>query len=209
MQTFTRRRSSKLRTSKILTSRMEVNDQFISVFSNDSLDLFPNNTSSCFTNQLAREIVASKYVHEIGLAQISLLVNIPKPTVSSPPTVAVSDNVAVSDDQKRFFPSGSESLTVYQTRLVELTVVKNKDWPIYIAVNEINRSLRNRNLDFVILTVQKDSKRASSIIKWKDDISQKTATLPQKLALALGFTKYHFEPGTYNSDQDQSVEIYD
>jgi len=177
---------------------MDQGDFLTTVYSSDSKEYFPRNSSSDFTVQLPQHLQLPHGLYEVGLQSLSFFHFVDKKG-NDPP---ISD----LHRAKTFFNGERVFATVYKKAIGEVAVKKPEDentgyLQVVIASTFQESSL---GLAFTELVLPLGTK---TIMHWTDK-KGRTLVIPDDLCTVFGFLTKSFKPGRYESEGYRDPAFY-
>jgi len=173
-------------------------DFFVTLYSSDSVEYFPRNSSSDFTVQLPRTLSLHYGLYEVGLQSLSFF-HYQEKKVNEPP---VKDLKRI----KTFFEGQRPYATVYKRLVGEVFVQKPVDQNIGYLQALISSIFRDSSVDAVFTELIVGS-LSRSVLHWTDKKGRKLV-IPDDVAEVFGFTTKEFLPGTHESEAYRDIEFY-
>jgi len=178
-------------------------DFYVSLHSDESHKVYPNNRSSVFENRLSREIFVPIDVYEVGLVELQFK----QPEPPEPLESEAEQIQAVTINQPVFFPTQSETITLYSTSTSEITIVKpqgNLDFFQTFA----NEKFKELKFNLQIQEEIPEEGKSLSILKW-EPVENSTLVIPDQIAAVLGFETSNFSAGEHKSTLNRNNSAFD
>ena len=192
----------------IFNANLEGADDFyVTVGSDQCMDFFPINTSSCFTNLLYRDLRLPKF--EVGLAEIYL--NVPDQPITNddvteePPTVI--EQVIETPPNKFFQLPGVDNLiTGSRLRTTQIKFAKKQN-SLTNFFTELTSMLDKRRQPVNVIFKQLFKAPGDgpyTVLTFIDPSKSFTMRIPEIWANVFGFTVTDFAPGEFISERKWS-----
>lgn len=177
------------------------NDFYVSLFSDNSFEYFPNNNSSLFQNKLFTPITFSDGLFEIGLCQITYHEPSVKPITPTPPSPVSPKKFDL------FFPNtGDNVVTVYTYSEAEFHIKKISSGDM----SAFNVHMNNIFIEFKVparfTEIYDGQDEPTMKLYWND--ATRTFRIQQDIADALGFDQLDFTMGEYKAKRRRNPQPY-